>query len=56
MKDRVLRDFTDADIAKITHALHAWQQGENFEGRNIKDEKGFVFSAELKDIQSTIMY
>lgn len=51
MKDRVLRDFTDADIAKITNALHAWQQGENFEGDVYQDEKGFCFSAELKDIQ-----
>lgn len=51
MKDRVLRDFTDADIAKITNALHAWQQGENFEGEAYQDEKGFCFSAELKDIQ-----
>lgn len=51
MKDRVLRDFTEADIAKITHTLHAWQQGENFEGEKYCDEKGFCFSAELKDIQ-----
>ena len=51
MKDRVLRDFTDADIAKITNALHAWQQGENFEGKAYQDEKGFCFSAELKHIQ-----
>lgn len=51
MKDRVLRDFTDADIAKITQTLHAWQQGDNFEGEKYQDEKGFCFSAELKDIQ-----
>lgn len=51
MKDRVLRDFTGTDIAKITNALHAWQQGENFEGEAYQDEKGFCFSAELKDIQ-----
>lgn len=51
MKDRVLRDFSDADIAKITQTLHAWQQGENFAGQAYQDEKGFCFSAELKDIQ-----
>lgn len=51
MKDRVLRDFTDNDIAKITNALHAWQQGTNFEGEAYQDEKGFCFSAELNDIQ-----
>lgn len=51
MKDRVLRDFNDSDITKITNALHAWQQGENFEGEAYQDEKGFCFSAELKDIQ-----
>ncbi|MEZ5704944.1 MAG: N-6 DNA methylase [Burkholderiaceae bacterium] len=28
MKDRVLRDFTQADIAKIADTFHAWQQGE----------------------------
>ncbi|MDC4554461.1 class I SAM-dependent DNA methyltransferase [Acinetobacter baumannii] len=51
MKDRVLRDFKLEDIAKITNAFHAWQQGENFEGEAYNDEKGFCFSAELKDIQ-----
>lgn len=51
MKDRVLRDFTDIDVAKITNIFHAWQQGENFEGNAYQDEKGFCFSAELKDIQ-----
>ncbi len=34
MKDRVLRDFTEADIAKIADTFHAWQQG------NWCDEKG----------------
>jgi len=46
MKDRVLRDFTKADIAKITETFHAWQSGENYQ-----DQAGFCFSAELKDIQ-----
>lgn len=51
MKDRVLRDFKPEDIAKITNALHAWQQGDNFEGEIYQNEKGFCFSAELSDIQ-----
>lgn len=46
MKDRVLRDFTQADIAKIADTFHAWQRGENYQ-----DQAGFCFSAELKDIQ-----
>jgi len=46
MKDRVLRDFTKADIAKIAETFHAWQHGENYQ-----DQAGFCFSAELKDIQ-----
>lgn len=46
MKDRVLRDFADADIAKITDAYHAWQMGEGYE-----DEAGFCYSASLADIQ-----
>jgi len=46
MKDRVLRDFTKADIAKIAETFHAWQHGENYQ-----DQAGFCFSAELKDMQ-----
>jgi len=46
MKDRVLRDFTKADIAKIAETFHAWQRGENYQ-----DQAGFCFSAELKDMQ-----
>jgi type I restriction enzyme M protein len=46
MKDRVLRDFTDADIAKITNCFHAWQSGDGYE-----NEKGFCFSAKLADMQ-----
>lgn len=34
MKDRVLRDFTSDDIAKIADVFHAWQSG------NYGDEKG----------------
>ncbi|HDZ9472205.1 TPA: N-6 DNA methylase [Vibrio cholerae] len=46
MKDRVLRDFTSDDIAKIANVFHAWQAGIGY-----KDEKGFCFSAKLEDLQ-----
>ncbi|EKA4519914.1 type I restriction-modification system subunit M [Vibrio cholerae] len=46
MKDRVLRDFTNDDIAKIADVFHAWQSGTGYE-----DEKGFCFSAKLEDMQ-----
>ncbi|EHH0804547.1 type I restriction-modification system subunit M [Vibrio vulnificus] len=46
MKDRVLRDFTSDDIAKIASVFHAWQSGTGYE-----DEKGFCFSAKLEDLQ-----
>lgn len=46
MKDRVLRDFTNDDIAKIADIFHAWQSGTGYE-----DEKGFCFSAKLADMQ-----
>lgn len=45
MKDRVLRDFTADDIAKIVGTFHAWQMGEGY-----KDEAGFCFSAKLEDM------
>ena len=45
MKDRVLRDFTQADTDKITNTFHAWQQGEGY-----KDVKGFCASVELDEI------
>jgi type I restriction enzyme M protein len=46
MKDRVLRDFAQADTDKITNTFHAWQQGEGYE-----DVKGFCASVELDDIR-----
>ncbi len=46
MKYRVLRDFTNDDIAKIADVFHAWQSGTDYE-----DEKGFCFSAKLEDMQ-----
>lgn len=46
MKDRVLRDFTHDDIAKIANTFHAWQSGDNYQ-----DEKGFCKSASLEEIK-----
>lgn len=46
MKDRVLRDFTAEDIAKVADTYHAWQDGNGYE-----DAAGFCFSAKLEDIQ-----
>lgn len=46
MKDRVLRDFTKEDIAKIANTFHAWQHGEGYQ-----DQAAFCFSAKLADIQ-----
>ncbi len=46
MKDRVLRDFSEEDSAKIAGAFHNWKRGENYE-----DEAGFCFSAKLEDMQ-----
>jgi type I restriction enzyme M protein len=46
MKDRVLRDFTLADIQKVANTFHAWQQGVGYE-----DVKGFCASVGLDDIR-----
>lgn len=46
MKDRVLRDFTREDIARIADTFHKWQADKEYE-----DEAGFCFSATLEDIQ-----
>jgi len=46
MKDRVLRDFTKEDIAKISSRFHNWKTGENY-----ADEAGFCYSAKLTDMQ-----
>jgi type I restriction enzyme M protein len=47
MKDRVLRDFTGADIKKIASTFHNWQRGIDY-----TNEPGFCFSATLADIRS----
>lgn len=46
MKDRVLRDFTSDDIAKIAGTFHAWQTGKGYE-----NEAGFCFSAKFADME-----
>jgi len=46
MKDRVLRDFTNDDIAKVADTFHAWQQGEGYE-----DIAGFCKTVNLDDIK-----
>ncbi len=46
MKDRVLRDFTAEDIAKIANTFHAWQMDKDYQ-----DEAGFCFAAQFADIQ-----
>ena len=46
MKDRVLRDFTADDIAKIADTLHAWQQSDGYE-----DQAAFCKSATLEEIK-----
>lgn len=46
MKDRVLRDFTAEDIAKIAGTFHAWKaQDDTYE-----DIAGFCYSATLDEI------
>ena len=54
MKDRVLRDFEDKDIAQIANTFHAWQTsaGESSDGaKAYEDVKGFCYSAKLEDVQ-----
>ena len=46
MKDRVLRDFTADDIAKIANTLHAWQKSDGYE-----DQAAFCKSATLEEIK-----
>ncbi|KAB7731917.1 N-6 DNA methylase [Rudanella paleaurantiibacter] len=46
MKDRVLRDFTEADTQRVADTFHNWQKGIDYE-----DQPGFCYSATLADIQ-----
>ncbi|WP_395142767.1 type I restriction-modification system subunit M [Armatimonas sp.] len=45
MKDRVLRDFSEADIDLVADTFHAWQEDE------YEDEKGFCYAATLEEIR-----
>lgn len=46
MKDRVLRDFTPEDTAKVANTFHAWQRGSGY-----ADEAGFCKAVKLDDIR-----
>ena len=46
MKDRVLRDFADADIHKIADTFHAWKRGQGY-----ADEAGFCKATDLTGIR-----
>jgi type I restriction enzyme M protein len=50
MKDRVLRDFTMEDIAKVADVFHAWKTGETVNGVSYEDQAGFCKSATLAEI------
>ncbi len=45
MKDRILRDFTPADLEKVAGTFRAWKRGNNY-----ADVKGFCKSAALAEI------
>jgi type I restriction enzyme M protein len=46
MVDRTRREFTDADVARIAEAYHAWRTGIGYE-----DEPGFCKAAKLEEIE-----
>jgi len=46
MKTRVLRDFSEADLQKITRTFHAWQCGSSY-----ADEPGFCKAASLDEVR-----
>lgn len=46
MKDRVLRDFSEEDSAKIAGAFQSWKRGKDY-----VDEAGFCCSAKLEEMQ-----
>ncbi len=50
MVDRTRKEFSDADIDRITRAYHAWR-GEDEAGA-YEDVPGFCKSAELKEIKA----
>ncbi len=54
MKDRVLRDFTQDDLDKVTETFHAWQSTSSCDsregGNSYEDIPGFCKSAILDEI------
>lgn len=46
MKDRVLRDFTPEDVARIAGTFHAWGRGEGY-----ADVPGFCRAAMLEEVR-----
>lgn len=50
MRDRVLRDFTVEDIAKIADTYHAWQSSPEDAATAYEDVPGYCYSATLEEI------
>ena len=50
MKDRVLRDFTPDDIAKIATTYHNWQKGQQEQEQGYENIPAFCYSATLDEI------
>lgn len=46
LKDRVHREFTEEDIARVVNTYHNWRKSENYE-----DEKWYCKSAKLPEIE-----
>ena len=61
MKDRVLRDFTQADLNQVSDTYHNWQifgphpnplpEGEGVKSARYENIPGFCFSAKLSDLE-----
>lgn len=45
MRDRVLRDFAEADVRRVADTFHAWRRGEGY-----VDEAGFCRSVTLDEV------
>jgi len=51
MKDRVLRDFTTDDIAKVADLYHAWKTGAVVNGISYEDQPGFCKAVSSDEIE-----